>query len=71
MLSSGKWNMNYFILIFTLSTETASGLPHTRSVEKFMQGDMFAPSCECGEAGYFSGPLVVPVNSRQIKVGST
>ena len=28
---------------------------------RYMRGDMFAPSCECGEAGYFSGPLVVPL----------
>ena len=57
--SSGEWNMNYLILIFIFSTETATGLPHTRSVEKTMRGDMSAPSCECREAGYFSGPLVV------------
>ena len=62
--SSGEWNMNYLILIFTLPTETASGLPHTCSVEKSMRGDMFAPSCECGEAG----PLVVPLGWIRAKL---
>ena len=66
--SSGEWNMNYLILIFTLTTETTCGLPHTRSVEKSMRGDMFAPSCECSKAGYFSGPLVVPLGWIRAKL---
>ena len=62
------WQIKYKLVIFTLPTETTSGLPHTLSVEKSMRGDMFAPSCECGETGYFSGPLVVPLGWIRAKL---
>ena len=62
--------MSYLILMFTLPTETASGLPHTLSIEKSVRGNMFAPSCECSEPGYFSGPLAVPLGCIRAKLRS-